>query len=972
MLAVTRSISQPIASLFGVRRRRLPLAVTQVLAVAAVVFGASLLSLVATRVKGAPPAMWSANALAVMCLLRSSRRRWATFVLAALGAEIAAMAVTGMSPIVTASAGVSDAVEVLLCAGVVRHVIGRRLDLSRPRQLAAFGVMAVIAPLISGVILWAFVNGLGRHSPLLPRLMTWVFAHTLGYLIVTPVLAAIQPNNLKRLASKPSNFAILAGFAAIVYALCSAPQFPPQAVIISMVVLLAFRMEMAGAAFGALLMAMITIGVLLSNHSALGQTDAAFASTLFVKQFNLAVTTSCALAIGATLAHRRRMKMSLDRSLASAEKARARALEAVRQTQLAEKIANLGYWRLDIASSEITWSPEMYRIWGIEDATVPPLEAAMNAVHPDDRDVANGNIRRAMVETEPFQSRPIRLQFADGSVKHISGRMGSERNAAGEVVAIYGALIDVTHLRLSDDALRASETRYRLLADHSTDIIVQVDLTDTILYISPACRRMGWEPEELIGRKRYDLTHPDDMPRLARIRADLVKGIGSTRADREYRMMAKDGSWVWVEGSPSIIRDENNLPIEMVSQLRDVTERRAFEDELLAARDAAEGAAKAKSEFLANMSHELRTPLTSIIGFSSLLSEMGDLSDGARHFVQRIATGGQSLLSVVNDILDFSKLEAGQVELDPHAFDPAGFIEDTVELLTTQAENKGLTLGLIIDDTVPDCIEADSSRLRQVLLNLVGNAIKFTSEGRVSVSVTHADGDAPHLRVQVSDTGPGIPAVRRDRLFQRFSQVDGSVSRNHGGTGLGLAICKNLVKLMGGQIGVESEEGKGSLFWFTIAAPAAQGVIEAEQALAQSREMKPSRILVVDDVSVNRELVRAMLEPLGHTFVEACNGVEAVEASLREPFDLILMDLQMPGMDGIAAAKAIRANSPANKLTPILALSANVLPDHLVACEAAGMDDHIGKPIQPMRLLTKVSEWAGQEHVPSRLKRDVA
>jgi len=972
MLAATRSMSRPIAYLFGVRRRRLPLAVTQVVALAAVVFAASLLSLITTRVSGAPPAMWSANALVVMCLLRSSRRRWTTFVVAALGAEIGAMALTGMSPIVTASAGISDAVEVLLCAGVARQIIGRRLDLSRPPQLAVFGVMAVIAPFISGFILWGVVNGLGHHSPLLPKLTTWVFAHTLGYLIVTPVLAAIQPNNLKRLASKPSNFVILAGFAAVTYALCSAPQFPPQAVIISMVVLLAFRMEMAGAAFGALLMAIITMGVLLANHKAFGQDGAAFASTLFIKQFNLAVTTSCALAIGATLAHRRRMKMSLDRSLASAEKARARALEAVRQTQLAEQIASLGYWRLDIASSEITWSPEMYRIWGVEDAAIPPLEAAMNAVHPDDRDVANGNIKRAMVETEAFQSRPIRLQLADGSVKHISGRMGSERNAAGDVVAIYGALIDMTHLRLSDDALRASETRYRLLADHSTDIIVQVDLTDTILYISPACRRMGWEPEELIGRKRYDLTHPDDMPRLARIRADLVQGIGSTRADREYRMMAKDGSWVWVEGSPSIIRDENNLPIEMVSQLRDVSERRAFEDELLAARDAAEGAAKAKSEFLANMSHELRTPLTSIIGFSSLLSEMSDLSEGARHFVQRIATGGQSLLAVVNDILDFSKLEAGQVELDPHAFDPAGFIEDTVELLTTQAENKGLTLGLIIDDTVPACIDADSSRLRQVLLNLVGNAIKFTSEGRVSVSVTHEGGETPHLRVQVSDTGPGIPAVRRDRLFQRFSQVDGSVSRNHGGTGLGLAICKNLVKLMGGQIGVESDEGKGSLFWFTIAAPPAQGVVDVEQALAQSREMRPCRILVVDDVSVNRELVRAMLEPMGHTFVEACNGIEAVEASLREPFDLILMDLQMPGMDGIAAAQAIRANSPANKLTPILALSANVLPDHLAACEAAGMDDHIGKPIQPMRLLTKVAEWAGQEHVPARLKRDVA
>ena len=971
MLAETHPISQPIASLFGVRRHKLPVALVQIATAGVVVFCAALLSLLTTRVSGAPPAMWSADAFMAMCLLRTCERRWATFVAAGLIGQICAMALVSMPPATIAAAGLCDAFEIILCAAVVRRMTGRRFDLSRPRQLAVFSAMALIAPFVSGVVLAAIAWQLNKRF-LAHDLVTWMFAHTLGYLIITPVLSAIQPRNLKRIAARPSNFAILAAFAAITFGLCYVPQFPPQAVIISMVVLIAFRMEMAGAAFAALLMAAITIGVLLSTRTILGHDPADFASPLIIKQINVAVTSICALAIGATLAHRRRLKMSLKRSLSAAENARARAVEAVRQAQMAEKIASVGYWRLDLATSAITWSPEMYKIWGVENQPTPPLEEALGLVHPDDQGTADANIKRAMVETEAFQSRPIRLLMPDGSVRHISGRMGSERNADGEVTAIYGALIDVTHLRLSDAALRTSETRYRLLADHSSDIILRVDLTDTILYISPSCRSLGWEPEELIGRKRYEFTHPDDMPRLSRIRADLVKGVGSTRADREYRMMAKDGSWVWVEGSPSIVRDENNIPIELVSQLRDVTERRVFEDELLSARDAAEAAAKAKSEFLANMSHELRTPLTSIIGFSSLLAEMEGLSEGASHYVQRIATGGQSLLAVVNDILDFSKLEAGQVELDPHPFDPAGFIEDTVELLTTQAENKGLTLGLIIDDTVPACIEADAARLRQVLLNLVGNAIKFTSEGRVSVSVTHLVGATPRLKVQVADTGPGIPAERRDRLFQRFSQVDGSVSRNHGGTGLGLAICKNLVKLMGGEIGVDSEDGKGSVFWFTIAAPPAAPAMEPEEALAQSREMKPSRILVVDDVSVNRELVRAMLEPLGHTFVEACNGVEAVEASLREPFDLILMDLQMPGMDGVSAAKAIRAGSPVNKLTPILALSANVLPDHLEACAAAGMDDHIGKPIQPMRLLTKVAEWAGQEHMPARLRRDVA
>jgi CheY-like chemotaxis protein len=380
---------------------------------------------------------------------------------------------------------------------------------------------------------------------------------------------------------------------------------------------------------------------------------------------------------------------------------------------------------------------------------------------------------------------------------------------------------------------------------------------------------------------------------------------------------------------------------------------------LVAARDGAEAAARAKSEFLANMSHEIRTPLTSIMGFSGLLQESVDLPANAGRYVQRIATAGQSLLSVVNDILDFSKLEAGQVDLDPHCYDPAAYLEDTIELLAAQAENKGLTLGLIIDDSVPARIWADSARVRQVLLNLVGNAIKFTAEGRVSVAMTHADG---MIRIQVADTGPGIPAKLRDRLFQRFSQVDGSVSRVHGGTGLGLAICKGLVRLMDGDIGVDSEEGKGSVFWFTFAAPPADAVAAPAAPATVPADMRPLHILVVDDVHVNRELVRAMLEPLGHTFVDAGNGADAVAAALREPFDLILMDLQMPGMDGASATRAIRAASTANALTPILALSANVLPDHLTACADAGMDDHIGKPIQPMRLLTKITEWGHRRH----------
>ena len=525
----------------------------------------------------------------------------------------------------------------------------------------------------------------------------------------------------------------------------------------------------------------------------------------------------------------------------------------------------------------------------------------------------------------------------------------------------HAALRSTGRLNKAHAALRSSEAGYRLLADHCSDIIIRADISQTLLYVSPACRRLGYEADELFGTRGGDLIHPDDLAWLTPGGAALVDGA-KPPARLLFRLRAKDGGWAWMEGTPSIVRDETGAPIEFITQLRDVSERVAFEADLIASRDAAECAARTKAEFLASMSHEIRTPLNSIMGFSSLLSDYEqDLPEQARRYLHHISTAGHGLLSVINDILDFSKLEAGQLNLDPQAFDPVGFIEDTVELMSAQAEQKGLTLGLIIDDSVPDRIDADPSRLRQVLLNLIGNAIKFTGEGRISVSVSHTGGAAGRLRVQVADTGPGISAERRDRLFHHHSQTDGSVSRRQGGAGLGLAICRSLANLMGGEIGVESEEDKGSVFWFTIAAPIVVTAQTSAVADAQTDARRACRILVVDDAAMNRELVRAMLEPLGHTFVEACDGPEALAAVRREAFDLILMDLQMPGMDGMAASRAIRAEAGANGSTPIIALSADVLPEQLAACAAAGMDDHIAKPIQPMRLLTKVTEWAHEK-----------
>ncbi len=586
--------------------------------------------------------------------------------------------------------------------------------------------------------------------------------------------------------------------------------------------------------------------------------------------------------------------------------------------------------------------------------------SVVDFVHPDEL-VATRQRTLELLGGRPQTGgdrREYRVLAKSGEVFWLDGHSSLIHDRSGTILGAISHLRDVTERRAAEAAMAESEARYRLLAEHATDIIIQWDRAGALVYASPSCRELGYEPPELVGRSLLDFIHPDDAEqlrqRIAIVAEDLPQAIGERN---EQRVRCKDGHWAWLEGRPSIIRDDQGVPIGMVSQLRDVTDRRAMEDALMCKKAEAEAATVAKSEFLANMSHEIRTPLTGIIGFAGLLEELPHLPTKAKTFANRIVTASQTLLSVVNDVLDFSKIEAGQIELDPQPFEPEACLRETVELVQAQARNRGLTLRVEVRGELPAMVLADSSRLRQVLLNLLSNAIKFTAQGNVTVGVSYLAANGGCLRIAVTDTGVGIPAAQTDRLFQRFSQVDGSISRQYGGTGLGLAICRGLAESMGGAIGVESKEGRGSTFWFTVAAPVAELAAPAIIEAAEAWHSAPARILVVDDVAVNRELVSAMLGSFGHSLTEAGGGAEAVELALHTPFDLILMDLQMPGMDGLAATRAIRAGSEANGSTPIVALSANVLPTHLDACREAGMDDHIGKPIDPADLLTKVALW---------------
>lgn len=528
--------------------------------------------------------------------------------------------------------------------------------------------------------------------------------------------------------------------------------------------------------------------------------------------------------------------------------------------------------------------------------------------------------------------------------------------------------------RQSEAALAASEARHRLFADNATDLIMLSDCDGRITYISPSVARVtGYLPEMIVGRLISDVVHPEDWPAMQAVGARLYAGEIVGDAPRvEYRARHKDGRWLWFETRTSLLRDPlTGEPTGTLDVARDVTDRKALEAELRERTREAEAATEAKSNFLANMSHEIRTPLTAILGFSGLLGRIDGLPEEATRHLQRITTAGDALLAVVNDVLDFSRLEAGQLELDPQPFDPAAMVRETVDLVAAQAAAKGLGLDVAIAGDLPPTLTADSGRLRQILLNLLGNALKFTQSGGVRVEVSHDEGDGGRLRIAVADTGPGVPADRLDRLFQRFSQVDGSISRQHGGSGLGLAICLGLAELMGGDIGVESRVGEGSTFWFTVAAPVASTPVPARLPEADAAMMAPARLLLVDDVAINRQLVRTILDAFGHDITEAGSGAEAIELAHHTAFDLILMDVQMPGMDGLAATRAIRATAEMNQHTPILAFSANVLADQLAACRAAGMNDHIAKPINLADLVAKVALWTAHAG-PLTDRRDAA
>jgi len=541
------------------------------------------------------------------------------------------------------------------------------------------------------------------------------------------------------------------------------------------------------------------------------------------------------------------------------------------------------------------------------------------------------------------------------------GQLAALQRVARQVVRLVSFRRHATTLAEAHEALAIGEAQYRLLADTATDAIVTVDDNGRVLFANPAVERLfGYTPQEMVGEPLSMLAPERDRPRHQAVFDGVRAGRYQVSVSAaRVAGLRKDGREIALELSCGEGRVGHQRFFTGI--LRDVSDRHAAEQGLIEAREQAIEGSRLKSEFLASMSHEIRTPMNGVTGMLELLLEE-QLTEQQRKRVSVALSSAQALLTIINDILDLSKIEAGKLDLVPEWTDVRALVDDVVGLLRPLAAEKGLQVESSCGADVPARVLADGGRLRQVLLNLAGNAVKFTDEGRVAIAVTivSATRDRVRLQCSVADTGIGIPVDQIPLVFEKFTQLEAAAARRSNGTGLGLSICRKLIDLMGGTIQVSSQPGRGSRFWFDIEVPSVSQEQRmappvAPQASADVSRARGARVLLVEDNPVNRQFALAVLKSVGAVVAVAVDGSEAVRMASEAEHDLILMDCQMPVMDGYEATRRIRA---AGNTTPVIALTANAMEGDRDRCAAAGMDDYLAKPIRPDTLRAAVAAKA--------------
>ena len=630
--------------------------------------------------------------------------------------------------------------------------------------------------------------------------------------------------------------------------------------------------------------------------------------------------------------------------------------EQQRMLKSAESMSRVGHWRFDLGTQIVTWSDEVFNIHGIPRAdAAPSYEVIQQFYHEDDRETLLQAVSRAQETGQGYEFQ-LKIRRPDGEIRHTIAKAECTVDQYGKTLSIFGVFQDITDQHVSAAALAASEQHYRLLADNVSDVIAVYDVDGTFRYVSPSILQLlGYAPEELLGRTTFSLIHPDDDERVAR--EFRVAAQGGDGATVEYRASTKRGDIKWLEAKPKFHYNDDGKLLEISDSVRDVTERHEREAALRQAILDAEAADKAKATFLANMSHEIRTPMNGVLGFAELLLA-SDLDPEHRGQVQLIADSGRAMMRLLNDILDISKIESGQMQIVAEPVDLRHVLRSAVKLMEPGASAKGVDISVRIDPSLPRYISGDQLRVRQIVLNLIGNAIKFTERGWIELYAMAEKGidGVCLLRIEVRDSGIGIEASQLDRIFKHFEQADDTIGRRFGGTGLGLPISAELARLMGGGISVQTALGKGSTFTlrlplFEVVGEDQAPALPVEAADACSGIEHRPRVLVAEDHDINQTLITAMATRAGLDPVIARDGAEAVSmvitaAAEHRPFAMVLMDIQMPKLDGLEATQQLRAAGFDAKTLPIVALTANAYAEDIAACLEAGMQAHLAKPVR--------------------------
>ena len=525
----------------------------------------------------------------------------------------------------------------------------------------------------------------------------------------------------------------------------------------------------------------------------------------------------------------------------------------------------------------------------------------------------------------------------------------------------YWKYTDITLQREYEIALRKSEEKYRMLIENMNLGLLEVDMDGRIIYANQSfCTMSGFNREEIYGKIAEDIFTEDNHRKVVKDKTESrSKGIGDAY---ELEITNKAGEKKWWMISGAALHDNHGRQIGSTGIHLDITEQKQLEFKLRQAKQLAEDTAHAKEIFLANMSHEIRTPMNAILGLGKMLMDSG-LTPYQNSFMESINTAAENLLIVINDILDFSKIESGKLQLESIGFSIYDLIGQVSKMMELKTREKRLSFDTHVDPGISNVLVGDPFRINQILLNLLSNSVKFTETGGVSVACTllNTTTDTQEIELSVADTGMGIDSEYQKNIFQKFSQENASVARKYGGTGLGFAITKQLVDLMGGSIRIESAKGSGTKVFIRLVLPIGQVKERKEESVFDvvKDHLPGKHILLVDDNKVNRMIAKAILVKAGFVVTEVVNGEQAVEMVRDNVYDLVLMDIQMPVMDGLTATKVIR--SELNARVPIIALTAHALKTEMDHCFEVGMNDFISKPFDATKLLQMIAK-----HLESR------